>query len=95
MTSLDAIRFLERHLATVRDHRTQEAITLAIAALRDDVPTAMREVLDTTGHTDLPLQVLRSDEGENWATWVRGGALCTGKTAIEALRALKEKAGKK
>lgn len=92
MTPPDAIRILERHLVTVRDRATQDAIRLAIAALRDDVPTAMREVLDATGRTDLPLQLLRSDEGENWATWVRGGALCTGKTAIEALRALKEKA---
>ncbi len=95
MTPPEAIRFLERHLATVRDPRTQDAIRLAIDALRDDVPTAMREVLDATGRTDLPLQLLRSDEGENWATWIHKGPMCTAKTPIEALRALKEKATRK
>lgn len=95
MTPTDAIRFLERHLATVRDRATQEAITLAIAALRDDVPTAMREVLDDTGRTDVPLQIIRADDGEHWATWLHKGPMCTAKTPIEALRPLKEKAGKK
>lgn len=95
MTPPEAIRILELHLRTCRNSFLGDAITLAITALRDDVPTAMREVLDATGRTDVPLQLLRSDEGENWATWLHKGPMCAAKTPIEALRALKEKAERK
>lgn len=95
MTTPDAIRILEQHLRSVRDPRTQEALGVAIAALRDDVPAKMREVLDATGRTDVPLQLLRSEDGEHWATWLFRGPMCTSKTPMEALEALKEKAVKK
>ncbi len=93
MTPPDAIRILSALRPSGKS--AQEAIDFAIDALRDDVPTTMREVLDVTGRTDVPLQLLRSNEGENWATWLHKGPMCTAKTPIEALRALKEKAGKK
>jgi len=51
MTPPDAIRILEQHLRTIRSAELGNAIRLAIAALHDDVPTAMREVLDATGRT--------------------------------------------
>lgn len=95
MTPLEAAKTLDSLAERYRDPRALEALHLAAEALRDDPATTMRAILDASGKTDVPVQLIRSDEGETWVSWLHKGPMVGAKSLPEALNALLEKVTKK
>ena len=94
MTPTEAQRILEQLARNVRDRATVEALRLAIAALRDNVPDQLRAIIAASKHRHVALELIPSADGELWLAFMSPGPMASSQTPEEALAALAEKVKK-
>ena len=89
MTPSTAIDILSSWLPRAKPDG-REALEMAIAALRDDIPSKLREIASTSTASHVAIELIPG-ETEIWVAWTHGGPMTSAPTAKECLEALEEK----